>query len=156
MFARASAVLLCALAVFGATSVVAAPLYQHTARQIGDLQCNIDRLKIVGDIVAATATTNTLKSQLASDANGSTQIAAVSSGLGNVSSGIDTIAAALFTGQDAPAAARDQVAQGLTAAITAANSITSTNSQVTSNVNKLKTQLQAAESAGNGVVANCK
>jgi len=153
MFARITAVFFCALVFLGAILVDAAPL---AARQIGDLQCNIDRLKIVGDIVSATSTAKTLTSQLASDTNGSALIATVTQGLNDASSGIGQIATALFTGQTAPAASRDQVEQGLTNAVNAANSITSTDAKVTSNVNKLKSELQAAVQAGDGVLSNCK
>ncbi|KAH8102143.1 hypothetical protein BXZ70DRAFT_55412 [Cristinia sonorae] len=157
MFARL-ATIFTTLVLLGAALVGAAPtdMHMHYARQIGNLQCNLDRLKIVGDIFAASQTTKTLTKQLSADANGSSLISTVNDGLNQASSGIGEIAVALFTGQKAPAASRDQVESGLNSAFTAVNSITSENAAVTNNVNKLKTQLQAAGSAGDGVLANCK
>lgn len=121
-----------------------APVHQLASRQIGNLQCNIDRLKIVGDIFTATQTTNSLSKQLVAyvfplspslssililtsrrDTTGASQISTVSDGLNQASAGITQIATALFTGQAAPAAARDQVEQGLNSAFEAASSIVS-------------------------------
>ena len=97
--------------------------------------------------MAATTTTKTLANQLASyvlpfsfslpstmlnglralcrDQTNSALVSTVNQGLSDASSGIKDIAAALFTGQQAPAASRNQVADGLTSAVDAANSITS-------------------------------
>lgn len=50
---------------------------------------------------------------------------AAQSGLSSAGDGIKTIAAALISGQTAPASARDQVGAGLTAAGTALNGINS-------------------------------
>ncbi|KAK7678074.1 hypothetical protein QCA50_013479 [Cerrena zonata] len=136
-----------------AVFVQAAPL---ATRQIGNLQCNLDRIKIVSDLAQAKKTTQTLTTQLGSDPAGSQGISAVSDGLSNAQAGIATIAKSLFTGQAAPADARQQVADGLTAAGTALASINSTDPTVTSNLDKLQTQLTSAGTAGEGVVSNCK
>ena len=94
---------------------------------------------------------------------------------------IGVIAKALFTGQAAPASARDDVRSNLEAAGTALASITSyvpalcvwgchdsgadccvtkilyrTDPAVTANLDKATTQLTNAGEAGEGVVANCK
>ncbi|TCD66096.1 hypothetical protein EIP91_001748 [Steccherinum ochraceum] len=155
MFTRFAALFVYVLVFIGATLVGAAPMHQHVARQIGDLQCNIDRLKIVGDIFQASQTTKTLTNQLASDPANAALVSTVSKGLSDASAGIGDIATALFTGQQAPAASRTQVEDGLNSAFTAADSITSTNAAVTDNVNKLKNELQAAGQAGDGVLTNC-
>lgn len=60
-----------------------------------------------------------------SDPTNLAQVDTISSGLSSASSAIGNIAAALFTGQQAPASDRDQVAQGLTDATNAVNSISS-------------------------------
>ncbi|KAL4251058.1 hypothetical protein ABKN59_006219 [Abortiporus biennis] len=145
-----------ALCLFCLSFVEAASLQRYDRRQIGNLQCNIDRLKIVADLAGAKSTAQTLTQQLASDAAGSQSISTVSDGISSAQSAIGQIAAALLTGQQAPAAARDQVAAGLTQATQALANITSTDATVTQNLSKIQGQLSKAADAGNGVVTNCK
>ncbi|KAI0786988.1 hypothetical protein C8Q75DRAFT_808064 [Abortiporus biennis] len=145
-----------ALCFFCFSFVEAASLQRYDRRQIGNLQCNIDRLKIVADLAGAKSTAQTLTQQLASDAAGSQSISTVSDGISSAQSAIGQIAAALLTGQQAPAAARDQVAAGLTQATQALANITSTDAAVTQNLSKIQGQLSKAADAGNGVVTNCK
>ncbi|CAL1714152.1 unnamed protein product [Somion occarium] len=152
MFSRL--VLLFFLAL-SAVLIDAAPV-QADKRQIGNLQCNVDRVKIVSDIAGAKSTVNTLATQLASDPAGSDSISQVSDGIANAQDGISQIAKSLFTGQQAPADARQQVEDGLTTATTALANITSTDPDVTSNLTKAQGQLQKAATAGEGVLANCK
>ncbi|KAK7681511.1 hypothetical protein QCA50_015243 [Cerrena zonata] len=142
--------------IFVALSAVfvhAAPLGK---RQVGDQQCNIDRLKIVTDLIQAQNTTKTLTIQLGTDPAGIKSIGAVSDGLDNAQSAIIDIVNALVSGQQAPASARQQVADGLNAAATALASINSTDTRITSNLGQLQTQLTAAGQAGDAVLADCK
>ena len=106
---------------------------------------------------------------------GTKAVNAISDGLDNGQDGIVTIVNALGAGQLAPAAARDQVGDGLEAAAKALLSFNScvvlihttldlvdkelspsTHAAVTANLNKLQAQLVSAGQAGNGVVENCK
>jgi len=156
MFSRIAVAFFCFFAIFATTLVDAASLQRYGKRQIGDLQCNINRLQIVGDLGGATRSVKTLQSKLSSDAVNGPLINTVASGISTASSGISDIAAALFTGQTAPAASRDQVRAGLTSAIEAMGNITTTDTTLSSMLQKASSQLNAAGQAGLGVVANCK
>ncbi|OBZ77016.1 hypothetical protein A0H81_03138 [Grifola frondosa] len=138
--------------LIAAMLVGAAPLVN---RQIGDLQCNIDRLGIVADLTKLSTTVKSLTTSLASDATNAPIAQAAQDGVTGAQGAIKTIAAALFTGQTAPADARDQVAGNLTAIGAALGNITSTDSTVTASVQKAQTQLSSAVTAGEGVVSNC-
>ncbi|KAK0205870.1 hypothetical protein DFS33DRAFT_1372397 [Desarmillaria ectypa] len=127
--------------------VEAAPLH---SRQIGNIKCNVARLKTVSNLAA---TKSALKEIDTSTSN--TTAAAVSSaqtGLDSASAGIKTIAGSLLTGQAAPAAARDQVKNGLLSAQSALNGITTGDAATT----EAQTKLNDTISAGSDVVANCK
>jgi len=125
--------------------VDAAPL---RSRQIGDLQCNVARLQIVSDL----AQTNSLLSQInGNDTATTSAVATAQGGLTSAGDGIKTIAAAILTGQSAPADARNQTAAGLQTALTALTGLDSTDTSVTSTISKLN----EAITAGNSVVADC-
>ncbi|PIL28947.1 hypothetical protein GSI_08994 [Ganoderma sinense ZZ0214-1] len=144
-----------AVLAFASSLVFAAPVAEIAARQIGDIQCNVDRLSIVGDLAGLQKTLKTLSTQTANDATASAGVQSVTSSISGAQSAIGTIAKALLTGQTAPADARDQVKSNLLAAQSTLAGITSTDSAVTANLQKATTQLQNAETAGEGVVANC-
>ncbi|KAI0342495.1 hypothetical protein BDW22DRAFT_204055 [Trametopsis cervina] len=150
----------CFAVLIGSIAIQAAPLQQSSEflskRQIGDLQCNINRLQIVGAMAQMGGTLATLKSETASDPATSAAVAAAQGGLNTANQGVATIAKAIITGQNAPAAARTQVEDGLNTVLTSIQNATSSDANVTQNLQKLQTQLQAAGTAGNGVLANCK
>ncbi|KAM5545986.1 hypothetical protein V8D89_000112 [Ganoderma adspersum] len=154
MMSRA-VVFLFAVLAFASSLVFAAPVAEIAARQIGDIQCNVDRLSIVGDLAGLQKTLKTLSTQTTDDATASAGIQSVTSSISGAQSAIGTIAKALLTGQTAPADARDQVKSNLLAAQSTLAGITSTDSAVTANLQKATTQLSKAETAGEGVVANC-
>ncbi|OCH86697.1 hypothetical protein OBBRIDRAFT_211555 [Obba rivulosa] len=133
-------------AVVGAILVGAAPL---RSRQIGDLQCNIDRLEIVGDLGGLQNTLATLSKEV-TDPTTSTAIQSAISDVTGAQGAIGVIAKALLTGQDAPADARDQVAGNLTSAQN-----TLSDSAAASELQKAQTQLTNSITAGDGVVSNC-
>jgi len=155
MISRVVFALFSVMVLFGAMMANAAPLGDYDKRQIGDLQCNINRFQIVTDLAEAKVTANALTKNFANDAAGSSAIATVSQGISSAQSAIGEIAIALLTGQQAPTAARDQVEAGLTSATEALANLSSTNSQTTNNLSKIKQQLSNAATAGNGVLANC-
>ena len=114
-------------------------------RQVGDLQCNIDRLSTVANLAKTTKAVQQLSSAGAkyvqaywisirsffylfftrSDASVTSAASAAMSGLTTAQQGIETIASALLQGQTAPADARTQVGNGLTAASQALGNVTS-------------------------------
>ncbi|KAJ7735119.1 hypothetical protein DFH07DRAFT_967355 [Mycena maculata] len=135
------------LALFIASAAVAAPVEK---RQIGDLACNVNRFKIV----TALAGTNSAVGQIqGSDPTTATQVAAAQAGLSSAGDGIKTIALAIVTGQNAPAAARNQVQQGLLDAQSALGNIT--DPTASSAVANAQSSLADAIQDGNDVVADC-
>ncbi|KAJ7736457.1 hypothetical protein B0H16DRAFT_1573842 [Mycena metata] len=127
---------------------IAAPLQQ---RQGGDLQCNINRLKIVNSL----ASTNTAVGKIdTTDPATASAVTAAQAGLTSASAGIKTIAQSLLTGQAAPASARDQVQAGLLAAQTALTGIT--DPTATAAVTAAQNQLTTTIADGAAVVADCK
>ncbi|KAJ7481003.1 hypothetical protein FB451DRAFT_155668 [Mycena latifolia] len=136
------------LALCLALFTVAAPLQQ---RQVGDLQCNINRLKIVSSLASTTTAVGKIDT---TDPTTASAVTAAQAGLTSASAGIKTIAQSLVTGQAAPASARDQVQAGLLAAQTALAGITdpTTTAAVTAAQNQLTTTI----ADGAGVVADCK
>ncbi|THH26519.1 hypothetical protein EUX98_g7667 [Antrodiella citrinella] len=126
------------------------------ARQTGDLQCNIARVKIVGSILQAAQTARNLTQELSCGCgNSSSLIANVTSGIITAEDAVAEIVGAIFTGQAAPASARTQVGDGLTLALESAGNITSTDPAVTSNLATLTSQLIAAGQAGDDVLQDC-
>lgn len=115
------------------------------SRQVGDLQCNIDRLSIVAALAKTVSDVKTVASagsgyalnflpghfclsltfNTCSDPAVTSATTAAQGGLSSATQGIETIAGALLTGKTAPADARTQVQDGLTTASTALSSINS-------------------------------
>ncbi|KAJ7739396.1 hypothetical protein B0H16DRAFT_1568868 [Mycena metata] len=127
---------------------IAAPLQR---RQVGNLQCNINRLKIVTSL----ASTNTAVGKIdTTDPATASAVTAAQAGLTCAGAGIKTIAQSLFTGQAAPASARDQVQAGLLAAQTALAGIT--DPPATAAVTAAQNQLTTTIADGAAVVADCK
>jgi len=149
-FARALVAVVAAFAL----AAQAAPL---TRRQIGDIQCNVDRLSIVLAMKSATSDVSALQSLsgITSSSANTAAVAAASAGLSSAQSGINTIGAALLELQNAPASARLQVQSGLNATQAALASISTTDSATTTALQKAQADVTDAIGAGNGVVANC-
>ncbi|CAK5271944.1 unnamed protein product [Mycena citricolor] len=102
--------------IFVALTMIAvgltAPVGLQT-RQIGNLDCNLSRLRIITD----TADAESLISQINSTSLDTTiSIAIAQAGLKTVDTAIHEILQAVFSNQTAPAAARTQVGAGLAAA----------------------------------------
>ncbi|KAJ3574361.1 hypothetical protein NP233_g1834 [Leucocoprinus birnbaumii] len=136
--------------LYASSSVSAAPL---ETRQLGGVACNVARLKTVAGLRQTTTAVNKLASS--SDPAAADAATTAQSALQDASDGIKTIAKSLLTGQQAPAAARNQVAQGLEAAQAALSNVTSTDSTTTSQVSDALTKLQNTISAGEDVVSQC-
>ncbi|EJD01795.1 uncharacterized protein FOMMEDRAFT_156920 [Fomitiporia mediterranea MF3/22] len=160
MFSRFSVLSLLAVPAvlsFCVLSVLSAPTdAQLVRRQVGNLQCNLDRLAIVTALGQTKNDVNSLASAGSSDSSVTSATSDALTGINSAQDGIATIAKALISGQTAPADARDQVGQGLTTAQNALNGITSTDPNVTSALSKATGDLNKAITAGQGVVSNCK
>ncbi|KAI0827446.1 hypothetical protein BC628DRAFT_180605 [Trametes gibbosa] len=135
------------------SQIYAVPTKEIAARQIGNLQCNIDRLSIVAGLAK---TQSTLKKLATNSTATASSVQSVIDSVSGAQGAIGVIGKALLTGQAAPAAARDQVQGNLTAAHDALAAISSTDTATTASLQKALTQLGNAEQAGLGVVANCK
>ncbi|THH00318.1 hypothetical protein EW026_g2199 [Hermanssonia centrifuga] len=154
MFFRTVFAPLSVVAVLCGVLVQTAPL-EFGKRQLGDLQCNINRVQIVADIAQMKETVNTLATQVASDPVSSAAVSSAQAGISAAESAISGIALSIITGQAAPAADRTQVESGLNAVLAGLGNITSTDPAVTANVQKAQQQLASASAAGDGVLANC-
>ncbi|TDL27964.1 hypothetical protein BD410DRAFT_835224 [Rickenella mellea] len=141
------------IALLSLSTSHAAPL---APRQIGNLTCNIDRIKIVAALASTKNALSGLTTAAANDPAASAAAAQATEGIDSADAGVATIAKALLTLQAAPAAARDQVGAGLTQAQTALNSINSTDPAVTAKLSSAQGSLTKAITAGQGVVDNCK
>jgi len=92
-------------------------------RQIGDVQCNVARLKTVGALTKAQKAVKALAAQANGTAD-ATNIATAASSLASAQDGIKTIAGSILTGKAAPASARTQVGDGLENALSALGNVT--------------------------------
>ncbi|KAK1959806.1 hypothetical protein LY78DRAFT_685641 [Colletotrichum sublineola] len=120
------------------------PLGVLQPRQIGDLGCNIARLKIVSAIKSTQNSVDNIKDPAVKEA--------AAAGLKQANDGIGSIAKALVTGQKAAADDRNTVEAGLTATGTALQGGDQTDDAVKS----AGGSLQKAVSAGQDVVSKCK
>ncbi|RDX52503.1 hypothetical protein OH76DRAFT_1454323 [Lentinus brumalis] len=144
------------LSLLAGSQIYAAPTNEIVARQIGNIQCNINRLQIVTGLAKLQGTLGSLIGEVSSDSAALASVQSAASSVTGAEAAIGVIAKALLTGQAAPADARDQVAANLTAAHDALAAITSTDPTASATLQKALTQLNDAATAGDGVVANCK
>ncbi|KAJ8074857.1 hypothetical protein PM082_019184 [Marasmius tenuissimus] len=124
-------------------------------RQIGSAECNAARLQTVSGLTATTKAVDQLASASANDEITSSAVAQAKEGLSDAQGGIQTIAQAIVSGQDAPADARTQVGDGLESAQSALQAIQSTDPAVTSGVQDAMAQLAKTAQAGKQVVSSC-
>ncbi|OBZ76541.1 hypothetical protein A0H81_03144 [Grifola frondosa] len=145
--------LLSFITLLGAVLVGGVP---HARRQVGDLQCNINRAEIVFNLAQMEATVSNLTMQLASNSTAAELIGVAADGVSGAQGAVKTILLALINGETAPAEARDEVGGNLTSVFFALGNITSTDPETSANLEKAQTELTNAGLAGNGVVNNCK
>ncbi|KAJ7479661.1 hypothetical protein FB451DRAFT_163111 [Mycena latifolia] len=136
------------LALFIASAAVAAPVEN---RQLGNLDCNVDRFKIVTGLIQ---TGSALKKIDTTNPDTATAVAAAQAGLSSAGDAIKNIALALVTGKAAPGDARTAVSQGLNDTRSALDGID--DPTVTDSVAAAQTLLQGAIDDGNAVIADCK
>ncbi|KDR70084.1 hypothetical protein GALMADRAFT_905540 [Galerina marginata CBS 339.88] len=135
--------------------VMAAPLGE-SKRQIGDIQCNVARLKTVAGLAKSAKSIKSAIAAAGSDSATVAQLQTAAKGISSAQAGVATIATALFTGQQAPAAARQKVQDGLDAATSALGSTASADSKVTNAVSTAQSSVSGTAAAGAQVVADCK
>ncbi|KAJ7203504.1 hypothetical protein GGX14DRAFT_501390 [Mycena pura] len=120
-------------------------------RQTGDLQCNLERLQTLSDVLSA----ETLLGQI-NTANLTTAeaVAVAQVDLKSVDGALQTILAAVVQGKTSPNDAQEQFAHGLAAAQKALNGITDPNAKAA--VAAVQTKIASAITDGDKVVAECK
>ncbi|KAH9848518.1 hypothetical protein C2E23DRAFT_862557 [Lenzites betulinus] len=144
-----------ALALLAGALVHATPTTEIAARQVGDLQCNVDRLGIVAALATTQGTLKLLGSQLASDSAAAADVQSVESSITGAQDAIGVIAKALLEGQTAPAAARTDVIGNLTNAHSTLAGISASGASGVT-LKAALAELAVAQSSGLGVIDNCK
>ncbi|KAH9924968.1 uncharacterized protein BXZ73DRAFT_79102 [Epithele typhae] len=147
----------CAAFIASAMMSHAAPI--ATRRQLGNLECNIDRGEIVFHVADLGKTVSSLAKasdlQAANNtANGNLQ--AMQDGVQGASAAINGILLGLISNQPADPALRDAVGGNLTEILTGLQDLSSSNNKTNALLTKANQQLTNAVLAGNGVVNNCK
>ncbi|PIL33639.1 hypothetical protein GSI_04262 [Ganoderma sinense ZZ0214-1] len=107
---------------FASSLVFAAPIVEIAARQIGDIQYNVDRLSFVDDIMGAL---KTLSAQTAHDLTVSAGTQNMMNNISTSQSAMGTVAEAIPTDQTATTEARVQVESNLAATQSMLTCITS-------------------------------
>ncbi|KAJ7755192.1 hypothetical protein B0H16DRAFT_1458737 [Mycena metata] len=131
-----------------AACALAAPMHR---RQIGDLDCNLARLKVVSDTAAA----QTLVGQInTTDLATASAVGVAQAGLNSINSAIEDILTAVFANQTSPADSRNQLEQGLNTANSALLLIKDPSANAT--VSAARAKLLAAGAAGDQVLSGCK
>ncbi|PPQ89886.1 hypothetical protein CVT25_004808 [Psilocybe cyanescens] len=129
---------------------------EQSKRQIGDLQCNIARLKTVAGLAKSASSIKSAIAAAKSDPATVAQLQTAAQGVSSAQAGVATIAKALLTGQQAPASARQQVQDGLTAASTALGSTAAADPAVDNAVANASSAVEGTTAAGEQVVSDCK
>ncbi|KAH7161927.1 hypothetical protein B0J13DRAFT_534953 [Dactylonectria estremocensis] len=111
--------------------------------QLGSLQCNIARVRIVGALGDADQAIGNIQDQATSTA--------AAAGLSQANAGISQIANAILAGEEPPAESRSEVQAGLEAMAAALTANNSTDPAV----GDAQSALTAATAAGEDVVAQC-
>ncbi|KAJ7755195.1 hypothetical protein B0H16DRAFT_1458739 [Mycena metata] len=127
-----------------AACALAAPMHR---RQIGDLDCNLARLKVVSD-------TGCCSDLGRPNQHNRAQWALHKAGLNSINSAIEDILTAVFANQTSPADSRDQLEQGLNTANSALLLIKDPSANAT--VSAARAKLLAAGAAGDQVLSGCK
>jgi len=139
------------------TLTLAACQFGVDAAPLGNLKCNLARLKTVSNLNAATKAVDSM-ADVAVNSNDATMADAITEaqgGLTDATTGVQGIADALRANQAAPAALRDQTLDGLTTAQTALGKIQATSGAAASPLKQAKAKVAAALAAGQQVVSNC-
>jgi hypothetical protein len=149
----------------------AAPI---AARQIGNLQCNLDRLEIVANLAKTQSTLKDLATAVSSyaprslslspsltdyarsDATASAAVKSTTDSVSAAQGAIGEIGKALITFKAAPPQARITVQSSLLAANGTLAGVTSSDAATKTLLTQAQAVLITAIGAGDGVVSNCK
>ncbi|ETW83851.1 hypothetical protein HETIRDRAFT_102501 [Heterobasidion irregulare TC 32-1] len=123
-------------------------------RQVGNAQCNIDRLKFVVNLQETSDQINKLATELA-NTNFSSTVDSAQSGIDGAFQATDGIADAIFSNQTAPPELRNQVGGNLTIVLKALLSINTTDPTASATLENAKSFFQTAAEASNDVVEDC-
>ncbi|TFY59933.1 hypothetical protein EVG20_g7611 [Dentipellis fragilis] len=139
--------------MFGYAVVInAAPLQR---RQTGDVQCNIDRLKVVVGMQETLDSVNQLSTQLGCNTSFASNITTAQTGIHGAQVATDEISQAIFANQTADPDLRQQFAGNITMVLAALQAIEPTDSTSNATLTQALTSLNGTAAAGNDVVADC-
>ncbi|KAA1474610.1 hypothetical protein DENSPDRAFT_841220 [Dentipellis sp. KUC8613] len=139
--------------MFGYAVVInAAPLQR---RQRGDVQCNIDRLKVVVGMQEALDSVNQLSTQLGCNSSFASNITTAQTGIHGAQVATDGISQAIFANKTADPGLRDQFGGNITMALAALQAVQPTDSTSNATLTQALVSLNSTGQAGNDVVADC-
>ncbi|TFK83047.1 hypothetical protein K466DRAFT_499214, partial [Polyporus arcularius HHB13444] len=128
-------------------------------RQLGNLQCNINRGEIVFHVAQLASTVSSLGNAtglVATNNSTDDDVAALQSGAVGAGGAIKQILSALVTGDDADPDLRNQVGGNLTTVLLALTDLNSTDPTASALLAQANEQLTNSVLAANGVVNNCR
>ncbi|KAI0634189.1 hypothetical protein C8Q77DRAFT_734226 [Trametes polyzona] len=155
MFYRLPLVAFSAVALALVSQVAAAP----SRRQLGNLQCNIDRAEFifnVGQLSGSVSSLTNATGLVAANSTVDADIAALQTGVQGVSGAAKQIILDLVNGENAPPELRDQIGGNLTQISLALEDLSSNDTATAALLDTVNTQFDNADLAGAGVVFNCK
>ncbi|KAI0062478.1 hypothetical protein BV25DRAFT_635866 [Artomyces pyxidatus] len=123
-------------------------------RQIGSVQCNLDRLQIVVDLQESADAVNELATELMNTTS-SANVTVAQTGIHDAQLAIDQIVAAIFANQTADPALRDQVGNNITIAFEALLGINTTCPTANATLTNAISLIQESGNAGNDVLRDC-
>ncbi|KAI0672368.1 hypothetical protein C8Q78DRAFT_1077896 [Trametes maxima] len=150
------------LATYAASAVLMASQLTAAApsrRQLGDLQCNIDRAEIVFNVGQLSSTVASLANAtglVSANSTADADVDALQKGVDGAGGAIKQILVALINGDKASPDLRDQVGGNLTDISLALADLSSNDTDTSAILDAANTQFTNAALAANGVVTNCK
>ncbi|KAI0372415.1 hypothetical protein BV20DRAFT_1050747 [Pilatotrama ljubarskyi] len=128
-------------------------------RQLGDLQCNIDRGEIifnVGQLASTVASISNATGFASANNTADADLKTLQTGVQGVAGAVKGIILTLANGENAPPDLRTQVAHNLTDIRLALGNLSSSDNTTSALLNMANTQLINADLAATGVFTNCK
>ncbi|OJT09526.1 hypothetical protein TRAPUB_13995 [Trametes pubescens] len=128
-------------------------------RQLGDLQCNIDRAEIifnVGQLSGTVANLSNATGLVSANATADADISALQTGVQGVGGAVKQILTALVSGENASPELRTQLGANLTQIRLALADLSSNHTMTAALLDTANTQFTNADLAATGVFFNCK
>ncbi|EIW53436.1 uncharacterized protein TRAVEDRAFT_52566 [Trametes versicolor FP-101664 SS1] len=150
------------LAAFSAYAILLASQVTIAAparRQLGDLQCNIDRAEIifnVGQLAGTVANLGNATGLVSANSTADADVTALQTGVQGVGGAVKQILTALVSGENAPPELRTQLGANLTQIRLALADLSSNHTMTAALLDTANTQFTNANLAATGVVTNCK